>query len=163
MPSLKCTAEPGSFLLCAVTLELVRLDILQRLFLADSHALWLSVAKLTFVRKTEVMGKCHRPGRAGRDAQLASDAQAGVENYSCKVEVPCNGLFRAYSHTRGIGALLARERNKETPITGADTHDFDPFARNSPIVGVSRGTGCLAVLAAVALKGIYDKNFRHQG
>jgi hypothetical protein len=59
VPSLESAAEPGRFLLCALTLELVRLNILQGFFLADAHTLWLSVAKLAFVRKTEVMSKGH--------------------------------------------------------------------------------------------------------
>ena len=59
MPSLESAAEYGACLLRALTLKSVRFHILQRFFLADPYALWISVAKVTFVRKTEVMGKGH--------------------------------------------------------------------------------------------------------
>jgi hypothetical protein len=58
-PSQESAAEPGSFPLCALTLKPVKLHILQGFWLADLHALWLSIAKLTFVRKAEVLSKGH--------------------------------------------------------------------------------------------------------
>jgi hypothetical protein len=79
------------------------------------------------------------------------------------VEVPGNGLFRAYSHTGRIGALLAREGNEEIVVSSTTAHDLYPFPRNAPVSGVPRGTGRLAFFAAVAFKWIYEKNFRRQG
>ena len=59
MSPLESGAELCRVLLCALTLKPVRLHILQGFFLADAHTLGLSIAKITFVRKTEVMSKGH--------------------------------------------------------------------------------------------------------
>jgi hypothetical protein len=59
MSPLESGAELCRVLLCALTLKPVRLHILQGFFLADAHTLGFPVAKLTFVRKTEVVGKGH--------------------------------------------------------------------------------------------------------
>jgi hypothetical protein len=59
MPPPESGTEPGGFLLCALPLKQVKLHILQGFWLANPHALWLSVAKLTFVRKTEIVSKGH--------------------------------------------------------------------------------------------------------